>query len=104
MYLMIGLGGILRKIIPTSFYILDYLIFNITVMLCMVMLFDLGNSQFKPVITDCFVKSIGYKHMVTLNWTLLNENNHLFIREYWIYCNCSDYEIDYTKVCMYVCI
>ena len=73
-------------------------------MLHLMVLIDLGNSQFKPAITDCSVESIGYKHMVTLNWTLLNENYYLGIREYWIYCNCSDYETDFTKVCIYVCM
>ena len=64
----------------------------------------LGSSQFKAVIIDCSVESTGYKHMVTLNWTLLNKNDLLRIREYSIYCNCSDYETDLKKVCMCVCV
>ena len=67
---------------------------------------QLAKSTFKPIITQCSVKSIGYQHTVTLYWTLLNEYDIIKIREYWISCNCSDYELDYTKVCVfeiYVC-
>ena len=84
--------------------IYDKYLCNICVMMSLVF-YLLGTSRYKPIITSCSVKSTRYQHTVTLDWELLNEFDMASIREYWIYCSCTNYKTNITnldKVCIYM--
>ena len=86
--------------------IYDKYLCNICVMYILGLLLLLGTSIYKPIITSCSVNSTvnsaRYQHTVTLDWELLNKVDTARIREYWIYCTCTDYKTDLDKVCIYM--